>query len=164
MLEAMRRAGPLSVDAYAVGTVQEEVGVRGMRPAAYAIEPDIALAVDGSLCHGAYGDDKEQLCALGKGTGIYLVDGLTIGPRKLVRFLFDLCKKQKISCQKNIGGGTDASALQKSRCGALATTVGAPVRYMHSTVQVCHGDDMEATIQLLAAFLEHAHEMVLDPR
>lgn len=163
MLEAMRRVGSLAVDAYAVGTVQEEVGVRGMRPAAYAIEPDIALAVDGSLCHGPYGDEKQNLCALGQGTGIYLVDGLTIGPRRLVRFLFELCERQEIPCQKNIGGGTDASALQKSRSGALATTVGAPVRYMHSTVQVCHGDDMEATIQLLATFLEHAHELVLDP-
>jgi endoglucanase len=162
MLEAMRRVGPLAVDAYAVGTVQEEVGVRGMRPAAYATEPDIALAIDGSLCHGSYGDGKDQLCALGQGTGIYLIDGLTIGDRRLVRFLFDLCKRQEIPCQKNIGGGTDASALQKSRCGALATTVGAPVRYMHSTVQVCHGDDVEATIRLLAAFLEHAHELEID--
>jgi len=164
MLEAMRRVGPLAVDAYAVGTVQEEVGVRGMRPAAYAIEPDIALAVDGSLCHGAYGDEKDQICALGEGAGIYLVDNLTIGPRHLVRFLFDLCKKDQIPCQKNIGGGTDASVLQRSRCGALATTVGAPVRYMHSTVQVCHDDDMEATIRLLATFLEHAHELPLEAR
>lgn len=163
MLEAMRRVGPLAVDAYAVGTVQEEVGVRGMRPAAYAIEPDIALAIDGSLCQGPYGDEKERLCALGEGTGIYLIDGLTIGDRRLVRFLFDLCERQEIPCQKNIGGGTDASALQKSRCGALVTTVGAPVRYMHSTVQVCHGDDIEATIRLLVAFLEHAHEMTLGP-
>lgn len=135
-LEAIRRVGPLQVDAYVVGTVQEEVGVRGMGPAAFAIEPDLALAIDGSLCQGAYGDEKERLCVLGKGTGIYLLDGLTIGDRRLVRFLGDLCKRKRIPWQKNIGGGTDASALQKSRCGALVTTVGAPVRYMHSTPKV----------------------------
>jgi len=161
-LEAIRRVGPLQVDAYVVGTVQEEVGVRGMGPAAFAIEPDLALAIDGSLCQGAYGDAKERLCALGKGTGIYLLDGLTIGDRRLVRFLGELCKRKRIPWQKNIGGGTDASALQKSRCGALVTTVGAPIRYMHSTVQICHGDDIEATIRLLIAFLEHAHELELD--
>jgi endoglucanase len=164
MLEAMRLAGPLVVDAYAVGTVQEEVGVRGMGPAAFAIEPDIALAIDGSLCHGPYGDEKERLCVLGQGTGVYLIDGLTIGDRRLVRFLGELCKRESIPWQKNIGGGTDASALQKTRRGALVTTVGAPVRYMHSTVQICHGDDVEATIRLLTAFLEHAHEMELDPQ
>jgi putative aminopeptidase FrvX len=42
------------------------------------------------------------------------------------------------------------------------TTVGAPVRYMHSTVQICHDDDIEATIRLLKAFLEHAQELVID--
>jgi putative aminopeptidase FrvX len=44
------------------------------------------------------------------------------------------------------------------------TTVGAPIRYMHSTVQICHGDDIEATIRLLVAFLEHAHELALESR
>ncbi|HEY3319021.1 MAG TPA: M42 family peptidase [Planctomycetota bacterium] len=163
MLDAIRRAGPLAVDAYAIGTVQEEVGVRGMGPAAFAVEPDLALAIDGSLCQGPYGDEKERLCVLGEGTGIYLIDGLTIGDRRLVRFLGDLCKRKRIPWQKNIGGGTDASALQKSRYGALVTTVGAPVRYMHSTVQICHEDDIEATVRLLTAFLEHAQELEIDP-
>jgi endoglucanase len=49
--------------------------------------------------------------------------------------------------------------MQRSRIGTIATTVGAPVRYMHSTVQLCHLDDIEATIRLLAAFVEHAHEL-----
>ena len=61
--------------------------------------------------------------------------------------------------QRNVGGGTDASALQRTGVGALATTIGAPVRYMHSTVQLCHADDIEATIRLLVVFLEHAHEL-----
>ena len=162
VLDAMQRVGPLAVDAYAVGTVQEEVGVRGMGPAAFAVEPDLALAIDGSLCQGPYGDEKERLCVLGQGTGIYLIDGLTIGDRRLVRFLGDLCRREGIPWQKNIGGGTDASALQKSRCGVPVTTVGAPVRYMHSTVQICHDDDIEATIRLLKAFLEHAQELEID--
>lgn len=162
MLEAMRRVGPLAVDAYAVGTVQEEVGVRGMWPAAFDIEPEIALAIDGSLCHGPFDDKKERLCALGQGTGIYVIDNLTIGDRRLIRFLCDLCNHKGISFQKNIGGGTDASALQRTRRGALVTTVGAPIRYMHSTVQICHGDDIESTIRLLTTFLEHAHELELN--
>jgi len=160
MIEAMKRVGETCVDAYAVSTVQEEVGVRGMPAAAFAIDPDVGLAIDGSLCWGAYGDEHQKNTALGKGTGIYIIDGLTIGNRRLVSFLYDLCSKAGIPFQKNIGGGTDASGIQRSRAGVAVTTVGAPTRYMHSTVQLCHHDDVEATIALLAAFLEHAHEFV----
>ena len=159
LLEAMNQLGPTVADVYAVSTVQEEVGIRGMPVAAFAIEPDMGLAIDGSMTAGPYLSAHENLCALGKGTGIYIMDGLTIGNNKLVRFLFDLCSRYEIPFQKNIGGGTDASALQRSRAGVLATTVGAPVRYMHSTVQLCHADDIEATVALLKTFLEHAHEL-----
>jgi len=159
LLEAMRRLGPAAVDAYAVSTVQEEVGVRGMPTAAFAIEPHLGLAIDGSLAWGAGFARHEHLCGLGEGTGIYLIDNLTVGDPRLVRFLFDLCEREGIRCQRNIGGGTDASAIQRARGGAVTTTIGAPVRYMHSTVQLCHRDDVEATIALLRAFLEHAHEL-----
>ncbi len=160
MLQAMRRLGETAVDAYAVSTVQEEVGCRGIGPAAFAIEPDVGLAIDGSLCWGATGDEARANTALGEGTGIYIVDKITIGSPKLVEFLYDLCKTKGIAFQKNIGGGTDAGNLQRSRGGVLATTVGAPTRYMHSTVQICHDDDLEATTALLAAFLENVHELL----
>ena len=162
LLEAMRQVGETRVDVYAVSSVQEEVGLRGMRPAAFGIEPDIGIALDGSMARGAYVKDSQNLCEPGEGTGIYLVDNLTIGHRGLLRFLYDLCKKNKIPYQKNIGGGTDASAIQQSRAGVISTTVGAPVRYMHSTVQLCHADDMDATVKLLTAFMEHAHEFPME--
>lgn len=164
LLQAMLELGDLQVDAYAVSTVQEEVGVRGAPVAAYAIEPDLAIAIDGSLCRGAYAELRGHTCEMGAGTGIYLMDNLTIGDRRLNAFLFELCERHGIAFQKNIGGGTDASALQRTRRGALATTIGAPVRYMHSTVQLCHVDDVDATVALLRTFLEHAHELELAAR
>ena len=159
LVEAMRRLGDTAVDTYGVSTVQEEVGVRGMPVAAYAIEPDIGIAIDGSLCRGAYAEQQDHTCEFGRGAGIYLMDNLTIGDTRLVKFLVDLCTSHGIAFQKTIGGGTDASALQRTRAGALSTTVGAPVRYMHSTVQLCHIDDIEATISMLTTFVEHAHEL-----
>lgn len=162
LLEAMKRVGDAPVDAYFVSTVQEEVGVRGMPVAAFAVEPDLGLAIDGSLVRAAHVKPHSVTCEMGKGAGIYLMDNLTIGDRRLVRFLCDLCEREGIPFQRNIGGGTDASALQRTRLGCRTTTVGAPVRYMHSTVQLCHLDDIEATIRLLAAFVEHAHEMAED--
>lgn len=159
LLEAMRQVGETAVDVYAVSTVQEEKGVRGMPVAAFAIKPDIGLAIDGSLAWGAHVSKNESICALGEGTGIYLMDGLTIADPRLLRFLFELCENGKIAYQRNIGGGTDASAIQRTGMGALATTVGAPTRYMHSTVQLAHVDDIDATVELLVAVLEKAHEL-----
>lgn len=160
LLEAMRRVGKTRADIYAVSTVQEEVGLRGARPASFGVAPDIGIAIDGSMARGAYVRDQDNLCEPGKGTGIYIIDNLTIGHPRLVRYLLDLGKKYKIPCQRNIGGGTDAAAMQQSRAGVIATTIGAPVRYMHSTVQLCHEDDMDATVALLVKFMEHAHEFM----
>lgn len=157
LLEAMRTVGDTHVDVYAVSSVQEEVGLRGARPAAFGIEPDIGIAIDGSMSRGAYVNERDNLCEPGKGTGIYMVDRLTIGHPRLVQYLCDLCEKSKIPYQRNIGGGTDAAAIQQSRAGVIATTVGAPVRYMHTTVQLCHADDMDATVDMLVKFMETAH-------
>jgi len=159
LLEAMSQINDTVVDVYAVSTVQEEKGVRGMPVAAFAIEPDLGLAIDGSPTWGAHVSKQDNICALGEGTGIYLMDGLTIGDRRLLQFLFRLCEERNITYQRNIGGGTDASAIQRTRSGALATTIGAPTRYMHSTVQLAHVDDIDATVRLLVAFLENAHKM-----
>ena len=164
LLEAMRQVGETAVDVYAVSSVQEEVGLRGARVATYAVEPDIGIALDGSLSWGPYAGEHEKLCAIGEGTGVYVMDGLTIGDRRLLRFLYDLCERFEIPFQKNIGGGTDAAAMQQGKAGALCTTIGAPVRYMHSTVQLCHADDVEATVALLKALMENAHTLLPDAR
>ena len=151
LVEAMRRVGQTTVDVYAVSSVQEEVGLRGARVAAYGVDPDIGIALDGSLCRGAYSSEHSETCTLGKGTGIYVADKLTIGHRRLVAFLLALGERFRIPCQKNIGGGTDAAAMQQTRMGVVSTTIGAPVRYMHSTVQLCHVADIDATVDLLSA-------------
>jgi putative aminopeptidase FrvX len=154
LVEAMRQVGETSVDVYAVSTSQEEVGLRGARPASFSVAPDIGIAIDGSMARMAYVADHENICELGKGTGIYVLDKLTIGHPKLVRGMIDLCAERGIACQRNIGGATDASAIQQSRAGVISTTIGAPVRYMHSTVQLCHADDIDATVALLVAMMQ----------
>jgi tetrahedral aminopeptidase len=158
LLEAVRRLGPLGVDLYAVATVQEELGVRGAEIAAYTVDPDVGIAIDGSLASDVpYAKEEDRHCSLGQGTGIYLVDNRTVSDPLLVRFLLQLAEEQGIRCQRNIGGGTDASAMQRNRAGARACTIGAPTRYMHSTSQLADLRDIEETVRLLAAFAENAH-------
>ena len=159
MLEAMKRIKECQVDVYAVATVQEEVGLRGVPTATYAIEPDVGIALDGSLASDVpYAKEEERHCIMGAGTGIYVMDKLTISDRKLVQFLKQLAQKQGIKTQINLGGGTDASIIQRHRTGARVCTIGAPTRYMHSTVQMCSIEDIESTIELLVAFLHNAHK------
>jgi tetrahedral aminopeptidase len=74
----------------------------------------------------------------------------------LVAFLVRLAGEQGIRFQRNIGGGTDASAIQRNRAGARACTIGAPTRYMHSTSQLADLRDIEETVRLLVAFAENA--------
>jgi putative aminopeptidase FrvX len=158
MLEAMKRIKECQVDVYAVATVQEEVGLRGVPTAAYAIEPDVGIALDGSLASDVpYAKEEEKHCIMGAGTGIYVMDNLTISDRKLFQFLLQLAQKEGIKTQINLGGGTDASIIQRHRTGARVCTIGAPTRYMHSTVQMCSVEDIESTIELLVAFLHNAH-------
>ena len=159
MLEAMKRIGDCRVDIYAVSTVQEEVGLRGVPTAAYAIEPDVGIAIDGSIASDTpYARDHERRCTMGAGTGIYVMDKRTISDRKLVRFLVQLAEENGIKYQMNLGGGTDASIIQRHKTGARVCTIGPPTRYMHSTAQLCSKEDIENTIELLIAFMESAHE------
>ncbi len=161
LIKAFREIENPTVDVYAVSTVQEEVGVRGVPTAAHAIEPDIALAIDGSLPSDTpYARPEERQCQLGDGTGIYLIDNRTIGTPALVSALMATCDKHGIAYQRNIGGATDASEIQRRNLGAWATTIGAPTRYMHSTVQLCHLADVEATVKLLARFPQHAADIL----
>lgn len=163
LIEAMKRIQNPPVDVYAVSTVQEEVGVRGMPTAANTIAPDVAVAIDGSLPSDTpYAKPEEQQCALGEGTGIYLMDNRTIGTPQLIRGLIRTCEKHGIAYQRNLGGGTDASEIQRRGQGAWATTIGAPTRYMHSSVQLCHLADVEATIGLLAQFPADVPDLLPD--
>ncbi len=80
MIEAMKRLGPTEVDVYAVSTVQEELGVRGAPMAAYAIEPDFGIAIDGSLAWDVPNiADHEKHCTLGQGTGILCHGSADVG-------------------------------------------------------------------------------------
>lgn len=163
LLQGMAQLGDTAVDVYAISTVQEEVGVRGAAVAAAAIEAQIGMAIDGSLCQSAYSQPQEQTCSLGEGAGIYMMDRLTIGNRQVIDLLLTVAAERGIPVQRNMGGGTDASALQRTGRGAIVTTVGAPVRYMHSTVQICDARDLDATCALIAAFVENAHRLTVEP-
>ncbi|MCR4404722.1 MAG: M42 family metallopeptidase [Candidatus Acetothermia bacterium] len=161
IIEALRRVKRHRCDVYLVATTQEEVGLRGAHVSGFGISPDIAIAVDVTLACDVPGvSEAEQITRLGQGTAIKLKDAASISNPRLVRRLVDLAEEKGIKYQLEIlpRGGTDAGALQLTKEGVAAATVSVPTRNVHTVVEVAHKGDIEASIALLAAFLEVAHE------
>jgi tetrahedral aminopeptidase len=160
-IEAVRRLGKHKADIYFVATVQEEVGLRGARTSAFAIAPDIGVALDSTIACDIPGvQAHEQITRLGKGVAIKLQDSASISHPGLVRFLAKLAEKHNIQYQYEIlpRGGTDAGAIQPAREGVAVVTLSVPSRYVHTVVEAAHKDDIEAAIKLLTVFLETCHK------
>lgn len=163
-IEAIKRAKTVACDLYFVGTTQEEVGLRGARVAGFAVKPEIGIALDVTVAADMPGvPDAQQVTRLGGGVGIKLNDSASISHPRLVQAMRRLAEDRKITYQMEIlpRGGTDAGALQLAHEGAAVVTLSLPTRYLHSVVEMAHCDDLEATISLLAAFLETADQIDL---
>lgn len=160
LLMAMEQL-PESVDddLYFVFTAQEEVGLRGAGPAAYAIAPDIGIAVDvtdtADLPEHKYAMD----CYMGKGPAIKIMDSSVICSPEVVKQLEETADQLGMQIQHEIlkFGGTDTAMLQKTALGALAGAVSIPTRYIHSPSEMCSERDVADTAKLLAAFAAKPH-------
>jgi putative aminopeptidase FrvX len=160
LLEAIKRVKNHKVDIYSVATSQEEVGLRGATTSSYSIAPDFGIALDVTVAMDTPGiAEEEKGCAMGKGTAIGVMNSSMIAHRGLYLFLRELAEKNNIKYQMDVmeRGGTDAGAMQKSRSGVITGGISVPSRYIHSVVEMCHRDDIEANIALLVAFLENVH-------
>jgi endoglucanase len=160
MIEAVRRAQESGFEVYAVATVQEEIGLRGALTSGYGIHPDIAIALDVTLAVDVPGvPEHEHVTKLGGGTAIKIMDSSAIAHPKLTAFLRALADKNGIKWQHEIlpRGGTDAGAIQKVHAGVAVGTLSIPTRYIHSSVEMVHKEDVEASIALLAAFIREGH-------
>lgn len=136
-------------DVYAVATVQEEVGLRGARTSAFAIGPDVAIAIDVGFGEMPGLKPKDTI-ALGKGPGILF--GANVHPR-LHDHLVATARRFNIPFQLEVAPGrtgTDAWAIQVVTMGIPTALLSVPLRHMHSPAEVLDGDDLENTGRLLA--------------
>ena len=146
---------PCEDDVYFVFSVQEEVGVRGARTAAYGVDPDSALCFDVTGTGDALGS-KPMACSVGGGAAIKIKDASVICHEEVVNLLLSLAKEHKIAHQREIllYGGTDASSMQVTGTGSRVGGLSIPARYIHSGVEMCDLKDAEACVALTARFLE----------
>lgn len=146
---------PPKQDIYFVFSVQEEVGCRGAKTAAYSISPDYAIVYDVTGTGDAVGA-KPMECALGKGAAIKIKDNSVICHAETVAELGRIAKEKNIAHQFEIltYGGTDTSSIQMSGLGCKATALSIPTRYIHSGVEMLDLGDANACVELSEAFIE----------
>lgn len=139
----------LSCDLYVVGTVQEEVGLRGARTATNLIKPDVAIALDVTTSADPPLDQGQM--KLGNGVVLSIMDAGIIGHKKLVNEMTEICKEQELDVNFDMMtvGGTDADNIHKARDGVICMTLSIPTRYMHSHQLIVHRKDYVQTIEAI---------------
>lgn len=142
----------LNVAVYGVGTVQEEVGLRGVETAAYAIDPHIGIALDVGFATDLPDIPKKQYGDISLGAGPILTRSCD-NNIKLGALLRKAADAKKIPYQESAAhratGGTDTAKLQMTRSGVATALISIPNRYMHSQVEVCDLRDAEGAVRLL---------------
>lgn len=145
----------------AVGTVQEEVGLKGAKTSAFAIDPDIALAVDTGFSGDNPGVKEDEVAVkMGEGPAVVLLDGGGRGilaDKRISDWLLSAAKQNKLPLQVEVSeaGTTDATMIQLNREGVPTGLLSLPGRYLHTPVEVFDMKDLENCAKLLARAIEN---------
>jgi len=145
----------LSVSLHAVTTVQEEIGLRGAKTAAFGIDPRVGIAVDVTHASDYPGMNEKISGRVCLGDGPVLRRGPAHNP-KLLSLIEKAAAKAKIKTQLQPdarGANTDAYAIQMTRAGVAAGLVSIPNRYMHSPVETIALRDAENAVKLLSELI-----------
>lgn len=146
----------LDIDFYGVFTVMEEVGCRGANTAAYALEPDLGIVIEGTVC-ADMPEVEEHLKStiIGKGAAISLMDKSTVYDIEEVRRVAKIAEDNNIPYQyrKSVSGGNDAGAIHKAKVGAKVLAISVPCRYIHSSVNVASKNDYNSVVELIKEVL-----------
>ena len=154
LLMAMERLEKTDNDLYFVFSVQEEVGCRGAKTAAWAIDPDYGIAVDVTGADDEPGSKHMASSLCGKGAAVKVMDRSVICAPALVEQLMALGAEKGIPVQRDVlqFGGTDAGPIQATRAGVYAGGISIPCRYVHTPTELVDQGDVKACAELVAAF------------
>jgi len=158
MIETLRRLQKVDCNVYAVGTIQEEVGLRGATIAAFQVEPDVGIALDATVAGDMPGVEEGKAPAkMGEGPVVTVADAGLIAHPKVLRLLIDSAKENKIPYQLETGirGSTDAARISLSREGVPSGVISVAARYIHSPAAILNLDDVEKTVKLAVAAIEN---------
>lgn len=155
-LEAARRIAHegAEVDVVAVAAVQEEIGLYGARTAAYGVDPQVALAIDVTPATDVPGGDPRRAGRIELGGGAMIGRGPTLN-KIVVDRLVDAAEAEGIPYSLEVYSSdthTDADEMHLSRAGIPTGLISIPTRYLHTPVEMCEIEDVEAIVRLVVAF------------
>lgn len=154
--------GSPEYDAWYAFTVQEEIGTRGSKAAAFTIAPDIAIVLETTTaCDIAGVLGGKKVCELGKGAVVSYMDRSTVYDRELYSLAFEIAKSNGIAVQTKtqIAGGNDSGSIHISRGGVRTCAVSVPCRYLHSPSCVIKESDYYSVKSLAEKMLSIAAEL-----
>ena len=140
-------------DFYASFSVQEEVGLRGAKVSAFAVNPDSAIVLEGTTAADISGVAEEnKVCKLGQGVAVSFMDGATVYDREYYNFALN----SGIKCQPKsaVAGGNNSGAIHLSREGVRTVALSLPCRYIHSASSVANKEDAENLYELAQYMLK----------
>ncbi len=158
MIDTFRRLKNIDCNVYAVGTIQEEVGLRGATIAAFQLEPDIGIALDSTVAGDMPGIGEGDAPAnMGEGPVLTVADAGLITHPKVLRMLIESAKENKISYQLETGirGATDAARIALSKEGVPSGIISIATRYIHSPSGIVDISDIEKAVQLTTATIKN---------
>lgn len=144
------------VSFYGVFTVMEEIGLKGAGPAAYNVDPDICIVLEGTLCYDVPQIDTHLIpTRLDNGPAISLIDRTTIFNKTLREKIAEIARSNGIPYQyrKSSMGGNDSGKIHVTKEGSITATISVPCRNIHSPTSVMSKKDYENTLRLLKAIL-----------
>ncbi len=141
----------------AVGTVQEEVGLRGSKTAAWQVDPDYGLALENTFAVDMPGvPAHKQSAGLHKGPVVTIADRSVIAHPKVLGSIIEAAEAEKMPYQykKIPSGGTDAGSIHLTKAGIPSGTIANPCRYIHGPCGITTEEDIENTVALVKAFIK----------
>ncbi|MBU1135343.1 MAG: M42 family metallopeptidase [Nanoarchaeota archaeon] len=160
LLEIAKQIRKFKGTLYIVGTIQEEMGLTGIRGSTFAINPDVVIGVDTTI-PGDVPEMKEGQAPviIGEGPSLEIRDAISVIHPQVKKMIIDVAKKKKLPLQLNVlyGGATDASVVNLIREGIPGGSLSIPTRYLHTGIEVLDMKDVESEIKLLLEVIKEAH-------
>ena len=156
LIELIKKVKTSDLDLYFAFTVQEELGLRGAKTAAFSIGADYAINVDTTIAFDVPGAQAhENITKLGHGVAIKIFDSSVMPDSRMIKFLKDCAKDIKWQAEILTGGGTDTASVQLAGHGAISGAISIPTRNIHQVIEMVHEEDCIAAISILEKAIDN---------
>ena len=156
LIELIKKVKSSDLDLYFAFTVQEELGLRGAKTAAFSIGADYAINVDTTIAFDVPGAQAhENITKLGHGVAIKIFDSSVMPDSRMIKFLKDCAKDIKWQAEILTGGGTDTASVQLAGHGAISGAISIPTRNIHQVIEMVHEEDCIAAINILEKAIDN---------